>query len=53
MDAYLRPGEYFYLSTCWIGDESNPIEGEISLPLKDWYRKGMELTEQALMTREL
>lgn len=49
MDAYLSPGEYFYLYTCWIGDESNPIEGEISLPLKDWYREGMELTEQTLI----
>lgn len=49
MDAYLRPGECFYLYTCWIGDESNPKEAEVNLPLKDWYTEGMELKEQTLI----
>lgn len=49
MANYLENGESFYLYTYWVGEKSNPTEGEVSLPLKGWYEECMELRESTLI----
>lgn len=49
MDFYLDVGEFFEFYTCWVGDEFNSKEAEITLPIRDWYTEGMELREQTLI----
>lgn len=46
MDSYLQDGEFFEFYTCWVGEESVPREGEITLPLQDWFKEGMVIREQ-------
>lgn len=49
MDSYLEVGDYFEFYTCWVGEEYNPKEAEITLPIHGWYTEGMELREQTLI----
>lgn len=46
MDSYLQDGEFFEFYACWVGEESVPREGEITLPLQDWFKEGMVIREQ-------
>lgn len=52
MDSYLQDGEFFELYTCWIGDEADPREAEIVLPLHDWFTEGMVIREKTLVKFE-
>ncbi|MDY0407426.1 hypothetical protein ACFFIS_09830 [Virgibacillus soli] len=49
METYLSVGDYFEFYTCWIGDEYNPREADITLTIRGWYTEGMELREQTLI----
>lgn len=46
LNSYLGVGEFFEFYTCWAGEEFNPKEAEITLPIRGWYTEGMELREQ-------
>lgn len=48
--SYLEEGDFFEFYTCWVGDESQPKEGELVLPIQGWFRDGMEVREQTLVT---
>ena len=52
MDSYIQKGECFELYSCWMGDESEKREGEITFQLNNFDIQRIELPEKALVRFE-
>ncbi|WP_330501679.1 hypothetical protein V2I71_22580 [Peribacillus frigoritolerans] len=48
MDSYLEKGDYFELYSCWIGDETDKREGEITLQINNFDIDQIEIPEKTL-----
>ena len=49
MDSYLEEGDFFELYSCWIGEEANPRNSEITLKLHDFDINQVEIPEKTLV----
>lgn len=52
MDSYLKKGDYFELYSCWVGEEGEKREGEITLPISNYDFEKIELPEKTLVRFE-
>ena len=52
MDSYIKKGEFFELYSCWMGDESEKREGEITLQLNNFDIERIEFPEKTLVRFE-
>lgn len=46
MDNYLEKGDYFELFSCWIGEETDKREGEITLQINNFDINQIEILEK-------
>lgn len=46
MDKFLKPGEYFEVYSCWLGEETEKRENELTLKIKDFNVDQIEITEK-------
>lgn len=49
MDNYLEKGDYFELFSCWIGEETDKREGEITLQINNFDIDQIEIPEKTLV----
>ena len=52
MDSYLEKGDFFELYSCWIGEESEKREGEITLQINNFDVDQIEIPEKTLVRFE-
>jgi hypothetical protein len=52
MDSYLEKGDYFELYSCWIGEETDEREGEITLQINNFDIDQIEIPEKTLVRFE-
>ena len=52
MDSYLREGDFFELYSCWIGEEDDDREGEMTLQLGAFDVDQLEMPEKTLVRIE-
>lgn len=52
MDNYIEKGDFFELYSCWMGDESDKREGEITLQMNDFDVERIRLPEKTLIRFE-
>lgn len=52
MDSYLEKCDYFELYSCWVGEEGEKREGEITLPISNFDIEKIELPEKTLVRFE-
>lgn len=52
MDNYLEKGDYFELFSCWIGEETDKREGEITLQINNFDIDQIEIPEKTLVRFE-
>ena len=52
MDGYLEKGDFFELYSCWIGEESEEREGEITLQINNFDVDQIEIPEKTLVRFE-
>lgn len=52
MDNYLKEGDFFELYSCWVGDEAEEREGEITLKINNFNIEQIEIPERTLVRVE-
>ena len=52
MDEYLEQGDYFELYSCWIGEETEKREGELTLQINNFDIEQIEIPEKTLVRFE-
>jgi hypothetical protein len=52
MDEYLEKGDYFELYSCWIGEEDEEREGELTLQLNNFDIDKISVPEKTLVRFE-
>ena len=52
MDSYLEKGDYFELYSCWVGEEAEKREGEITLRINNFDIEQIEIPEKTLVRFE-
>jgi hypothetical protein len=52
MDEYLQKGDYFELYSCWIGEEAEEREGEITIKINNFDVDKIEIPEKILVKFE-
>ena len=52
MDSYLKEGDYFELYSCWVGEETEKREGEITLQINNFDIDQIETPEKTLVKIE-
>jgi hypothetical protein len=52
MDSYLEKGNYFELDSCWVGEEAEKREGEITLRINNFDIEKIEIPEKTLVRFE-
>lgn len=52
MDSFLEKGDYFELYSCWIGEETDKREGEITLQINNFDIDKIEIPEKTLVRFE-
>ncbi|MFB9760142.1 hypothetical protein [Ectobacillus funiculus] len=52
MDGYLEKGDFFELYSCWVGDEAEKREGEITLQINNFDIDKIEMPERTLVRFE-
>ncbi|MNG24356.1 hypothetical protein D3C84_1090750 [compost metagenome] len=52
MDGYLEKGDFFELYSCWVGDEAEKREGEITLQINNFDVDKIEMPERTLVRFE-
>ncbi|WP_203364606.1 hypothetical protein [Bacillus sp. REN10] len=52
MDEYLGKGDYFELYTCWIGEEYEEREGELTIQLKNFDIDKISIPERTVVRFE-
>lgn len=48
MDSHLEKGNYFELYSCWVGEEADKREGEITLKINNFDIDQIEIPEKTL-----
>lgn len=48
MDSYLEKGDFFELYSCWVGEETEKREGEITLQINNFDINQIEIPEKTL-----
>ena len=49
MDSYLEKGDYFELFSCWIGEETDKRDGEITLQINNFDIDQIKVPEKTLV----
>jgi hypothetical protein len=49
MDSYLEKGGFFELYSCWVGEEAEKREGEITLQINNFDIDQIEISEKTLV----
>ena len=52
MDSYLEKGDFFELYSCWVGEETEKREGEITLQINNFDINRIEIPEKTLVRFE-
>lgn len=52
MDSYLENGDFFELYSCWVGEETESREGELTLQLNNFDIDQIEMPEKTLVRFE-
>ena len=52
MDTYLEKGDFFELYSCWVGEEVEKREGEITLQINNFNIDQIEIPEKTLVRFE-
>ena len=52
MDSYLEIDDYFELYSCWVGEEAEKREGEITLRINNFDIEQIEISEKTLVRFE-
>lgn len=52
MDSYIEKGDYFELYSCWVGEESDKREGEITLRINNFDIEQIKMPEKTLVRFE-
>ncbi|WP_311202614.1 hypothetical protein [Peribacillus aracenensis] len=52
MDSYIDKGDYFELYSCWVGEEADKREGEITLRINNFDIEQIEMPEKMLVRFE-
>jgi hypothetical protein len=52
MDSYLEKGDFFELYSCWVGEETESREGEITLQINNFDIDQIEIPEKTLVRFE-
>lgn len=52
MDSYIDKGDYFELYSCWVGEEADKREGEITLRINNFDIEQIEMPEKTLVRFE-
>ncbi|MBO1511084.1 hypothetical protein [Metabacillus bambusae] len=52
MDSYLEKGDFFELYSCWVGEEAEEREGEITLQMNNFDIDQIEIPEKTLVIFE-
>lgn len=52
MDSYLEKGVFFELYSCWVGEETEKREGEITLQINNFDINQIEIPEKTLVRIE-
>ncbi|MDQ0859754.1 hypothetical protein [Bacillus sp. V2I10] len=51
-DNYLKKGDFFELYSCWVGEEAEKREGEITLQINNFDINQIEIPEKTLVRFE-
>lgn len=49
LSIYISPGDYFELYSCWVGEEAEPREGDITINMNDLDIHNLEILEKTLV----
>jgi len=52
MDSYIEKGDYFELYSCWVGEEVDKREGEITLRINNFDIEQIKMPEKTLVRFE-
>ena len=52
MDSYLEEGDFFELYSCWVGEEAEKREGEITLQINNFEIDQIKIPEKTLVRLE-
>ncbi|MFB5089610.1 hypothetical protein PGC35_20910 [Psychrobacillus sp. PGGUH221] len=52
MDSYIDKGDYFELYSCWVGEEADKREGEITLRINNFDIEQIKMPEKMLVRFE-
>ena len=52
MDSHLEKGDFFELYSCWIGEETDEREGEITIRINNFDIDRIEMPEKTLVRFE-
>lgn len=52
IDSYLEKGDFFELYSCWVGEEVEKREGEITLQINNFDIDEIEIPEKTLVRFE-
>ncbi|KQL33734.1 hypothetical protein AN959_16400 [Psychrobacillus sp. FJAT-21963] len=52
MDSYIDKGDYFELYSCWVGEEADKREGEITLRINKFDVEQIKMPEKTLVKFE-
>ena len=52
MDSYIEKGDYFELYSCWVGEEVDKREGEITLRINNFDIEQIRIPEKTLVRFE-
>lgn len=52
MDRYLEKGDFFELYSCWVGEETDSREGDLTLHLNHFDIDQIEISEKMLVRFE-
>ncbi|RBP86208.1 hypothetical protein DFO70_13014 [Cytobacillus firmus] len=52
MDSYLEKGDFFELYSCWVGEETDKREGELTLQINNFDINQIEIPEKTLVRFE-
>lgn len=52
MDAHIEKGDFFELYSCWIADESDKPDGEMTLQIDDFDVEQIRLPEKTFVRIE-
>jgi hypothetical protein len=47
---YMKPGDYFQLYSCWVGEEDEQSEGQMTVRMRDFNLKNINIPEKTVVT---